>query len=142
MFTLTYDINGLLEVEVVNEAGKRASLVLKNRDMTEAEAQARLKELSVLKLHPRELERPRALIARAERLYAATTGGPRQYVFQVLNWYQSVLDRQDPLLAAKASARMEQALAQVEAVTGTGELSDFDFDPSLDDMENEEDEME
>lgn len=138
----TYDINGLLEVEVVNEAGKRASLVLKNRDMTEAEAQARLKELSVLKLHPRELERPRALIARAERLYAATTGGPRQYVFQVLNWYQSVLDRQDPLLAAKASARMEQALAQVEAVTGTGELSDFDFDPSLDDMENEEDEME
>lgn len=137
----TYDINGLLEVEVVNEEGKRASLVLKNRDMTEEEAQERLKELSALKLHPREQERPRALIARAERLYAATTGGPRQYVLQVLSWYQSMLNRQDPLLAAKASARVEQTLEQIEAVIGTGEFSDVLFDPSLDDMEHEEEEL-
>ena len=94
-----------------------------------------------LKLHPREQERPRALIARAERLYAATTGGPRQYVLQVLSWYQSMLNRQDPLLAAKASARVEQTLEQIEAVIGTGEFSDVLFDPSLDDMEHEEEEL-
>lgn len=135
----TYDINGLLEVEVVNGEGKRASLVLKNQDMSAEEVRQRLKELSALKLHPREQERPRALIARAERLYAATTGNTREYIVQMLGWYQSILNQQDPLRAAKASARIEQALEQLESMNG-GDLF-LDSDLFSDNMEDEEDEL-
>lgn len=118
----TYDINGLLEVEVVNGAGKRASLVIKNRNMSPQEVEARLKELSALKLHPREQERPRALIARAERLYTATTRDTRQQLGQLLGWYQGVLNQQDPLLVARACSRMEKILEQIESALEIGGL--------------------
>ena len=123
----TYDINGLLEVEVVNGAGKRASLVIKNRDMSPQEVEARLKELSALKLHPREQERPRALIARAERLYTATTRGTRQQLAQLLNWYQGILNQQDPLLVARASSQMEKILEQIESALEIGGLPNEPF---------------
>ena len=45
----TYDINGLLEVEVINQNGQNKSLVLKNQDMDQREVERRLKELSSLR---------------------------------------------------------------------------------------------
>ena len=44
----TYDINGLLEVEVVNETGHAEHLVLQNKDMSPQEVERRLKELARL----------------------------------------------------------------------------------------------
>lgn len=118
----TYDINGLLEVEVVNETGHAERLVLQNKDMTPQEAERRLRELSRLKLHPREQEENRAMVARGERLYAVTVGGLRERVAVVLDWYQKVLTTQEPLKIAKATKRLDRYFDQVEAYLGDAAL--------------------
>lgn len=118
----TYDINGLLEVEVVNEAGHAERLVLQNKDMTPQEAERRLKELSRLKLHPREQEENRAMVARGERLYAVTVGGLREQVAELLDWYQRILSSQEALKIAKATRRLDRYFDQVEAYLGDAAL--------------------
>ncbi len=110
----TYDLNGLLEVEVMNQNQQKARILLKGKDMTDEEAERRMKELTALKLHPREQEIPRALLARAERLYAMTLGPIREEVQRRLDWYQMQLSSQESLRVAKASRQMELFLDQVE----------------------------
>ncbi len=133
----TYDINGLLEVEVINGVGKRASLVIKKRDMSPQEVESRLKELSALKLHPREQERPRALIARAERLYAATIGNTRHQLTHLLHWYQNILNQQDALLIVKASSKMEKMLDELESFIDVGGFSNFSCFPDGEELEDD-----
>lgn len=118
----TYDINGLLEVEVLNEAGQAQRLLLQNKDMSPQEAERRLKELSRLKLHPRDQEENRAMTARGERLYAVTVGGLREQVAEMLDWYQRILSTQEPLRIAKASKRLDRFFDQVEAYLGDAAL--------------------
>lgn len=118
----TYDINGLLEVEVVNEAGHAERLVLQNKDMSAEEAERRLKELSRLKLHPRDQEEYRAMVARGERLYAVTVGSLREQVGTLLDWYQKVLSSQEALKIAKATKRLDRFFDQAEAYLGDAAL--------------------
>ena len=134
----TYDINGILEVEVINKNAEVSRLVLQNKEMSPTEVERRLEELSALKLHPREQEGPRALIARAERLYVATVGNLREQVYQVLGWYQGILNSQDRLLVAKASRRMERFLDKMEDWVGDDGLPDFTFNLSDGDEEDDE----
>lgn len=119
----TYDINGLLEVEAVNEAGQAERLVLQNQDMTPEEAERRLRELSRLKLHPREQEECRAMAARGERLYAVTVGELRERVGALLDWYQRVLSTQETLKIAKATKRLDRFFDQAEAWLGDAALA-------------------
>ncbi len=130
----TYDINGLLEVEAVSRKGKDAQLLLRNQEMTEQEVERRLRELSELKLHPREQEMPRALLARAERLYAMTVGEIREQVDQILAWYQRELSTQETIRVVKANRRMEHMLDRMEAYLGQDTL----HDPFLDDWNQED----
>ena len=120
----TYDINGLLEVEAGSPEGKPVRLVLRNQEMTQQEAEQRLRELSALKLHPRDQEVPRALLARAERVYTMTVGEVREQVDRMLNWYQHELSAQETIRTAKASRRMEKFLDSVEAYLGDDALQD------------------
>lgn len=132
----TYDINGLLEVDVAGKDGQSARLVLQDSGMTEAEVETRLKELESLKLHPREQEGPRTLIARGERLYAMTVGQMRDQVAAMLDWYQLQLSTQESIRVAKASRRASAFFDQAEAYIGLGDLPPLD--PLARDDEEEE----
>ena len=129
----TYDINGLLEVLVVSKSGQNARLVLQGSGMTEAEVEARLKELEALKMHPRDQEGPRTLIARGKRLYTMTVGSMRDRVARMLDWYQTQLSTQESLRVAKASRRAETFFDQVESYIGVGDLPPLDLDPLAED---------
>ena len=118
----TYDINGLLEVEAMNDAGGLERLVLQGQGMTEDETARRLKELAALKLHPREQEIPCRLIARGKRLYAVTVGELREQVGELLDWYQQQLNSQEPLKIVKATRRAERFFDQAEAYLGDAAL--------------------
>ncbi|MCI8303097.1 MAG: Hsp70 family protein [Lawsonibacter sp.] len=134
----TYDINGLLEVTVAGKDGQNARLVLQGSGMTEAEVEERLKELETLKMHPREQEVPRTLVARGERLYAMTVGQMRDQVAYMLDWYQMQLSSQESLRIAKASRRVEQFFDQAEAYLGLEDLPPLNLDPLMDDEDGEE----
>ena len=111
----TYDINGLLEVESVNQLGQSKSLVIKNNTISEQDVQKRLKELASLKLHPRDAEENRALLARGERLYTETTGTLRERISAVMDWYQRQLNTQETLKVAKANKYVSDFFDQIEA---------------------------
>lgn len=122
---------------MVNKNGEMARLVLQNQEMSDEEVARRLAELSALKLHPREREEIRAVVARAERMYVATVGGLREQVFHILNWYQQILNSQDPLLVAKATKRMRLFLDQAEGLMADSGMSDFTVDLPDGDEEDE-----
>ena len=132
----TYDINGLLEVDVVAKDGQSGRLVLQGAGMTAEEVEERLKELEALKMHPRDQEGPRTLIARGERLYSMLVGNMRDQVAYMLDLYQMQLSSQESLRVAKASRRVAAFFDQAEAYIGVGDLPPLDLDP----LEDEEDE--
>lgn len=107
--------------------------------MTAQEAERRLKELSRLKLHPREQEEYRAMAARGERLYAVTVGSLREQVGDLLDWYQRVLSTQEALKIAKATKRLDRFFDQAEAYLGDAALSPPEpFDEPFDGDEEED----
>ncbi len=115
--TFTYDINSLLEVEVlVNSTGQKHRKVIQNgsRVLSEEEVQARLKELQYLKIPPREEEPNRLLLFRGEQLYQETHGAVRQEVDRLLTWFEQVLAQRDRRAIEKARRELSAALDRLE----------------------------
>ncbi len=113
----TYDINGLLEVDVhVPASGEKRQLVIVDNDhMSEAEIAKRRAVLAGLKVSPREDEANRAALARANRCYEEFLGDMRHMIAAWTNEFESVLDGQDP--RAIEAARKE-LLARLDSIEG------------------------
>lgn len=92
----TYDVNGALEVEVrVVSTGQVHRRIFRNQaNLTDAELEARFSALSSIKMLPRDQQENRALIARAERLYAETLGDGRDHIREMLFWFEKILEDQ------------------------------------------------
>lgn len=113
----TYDINGILEVEVTVVATqlKKRMVIEKNPGyMSEAEIEERLKELEKIKIHPRDQEENRLLVARGERIYEESVGDIRNYVDNILTQFETILDKQDPVAVRSAAAELKEQLDQLE----------------------------
>lgn len=114
----TYDLDGLLEVEVtVVSTGEKARLVIEGNPgvLSKEEIDQRFAALSQLKLHPRDEQVNRQLVARAERMYEESLGELREYISLKLGQFQSVISGQDRHEIARARADFLAFLDQVEA---------------------------
>ncbi|WP_417702804.1 Hsp70 family protein [Pseudomonas sp.] len=108
----SYDINGLLEVDVTLESGQRHGHVI-DRSPTGLSAEARAASqarLASLKIHPRDTLHNRTLLARLERAWMQTLGAEREQIGQWLDEFQSVLGAQQEQPITAARQRLEQAL--------------------------------
>jgi len=115
----TYDINGILEVEVLSQEDQRTDkLLLRGGGVSEEEARKRMEELSRLKIAPRDQEEAKAVLARGGRLYASCVGELRGQVLLMLGWFQEQLQSQEPLRIAKAARRASDFFSQVERCMG------------------------
>ena len=115
--TYTYDVNALLEVEAkIKSTGETVTKLIKNQesDMTLEEMQARMQELSYLKIHPREQEANKVLLLRGERLYEEATGELREQLEAVTRQFEYLLDKQNPEKIAEAQQDYEEALDWIE----------------------------
>ncbi|OYU14760.1 MAG: molecular chaperone HscC [Alphaproteobacteria bacterium PA4] len=113
----SYDINGLLEVDVhVPASGERRQLVITDPedDVPPAELERRRAALAALKVHPRDGEANRATLARAERCWQDGLGDKRDYVGQLIAGFQGALETQDPRIAERARLELEEALDALE----------------------------
>jgi len=113
----TYDVNGLLEVEVtVVATGVKERLVIESggSHLSPAEIAQRLATLSALKIHPRDTLENRTLLARAERLYEQLLGAPRDHVGQCILRFEQALATQDARLIARDTAAFREALDAIE----------------------------
>ncbi|KKO54670.1 molecular chaperone HscC [Paenibacillus sp. DMB20] len=113
----TYDINGILEVEVtsVSTGEKKRAIIEKNEgSLTPEQIEARLKELESIKIHPRDRTENRLLIARGERLYEEALGERREYIAAALRQFEGALQTQDDRQIGKAAEQLKERLEQME----------------------------
>jgi molecular chaperone HscC len=93
----TYDINGALQVEVnVLSTGRTSAKIFNNSlGLTEDELKARFASLETIKLPPREQIPNKALLARAERLYAEQLGEMREILHHMIRKFEAeIADQQ------------------------------------------------
>ena len=117
----TYDINGILEVEVlVLSTGLKKSIIIKKSPgtMTEEEIQERLKVLEAIKIHPRDRMEYRLLLARGDRLYQETLGSDRDYIDNLLQNFDYVLSKQNETEMKKAAKELKMRLDDFEHYLG------------------------
>ncbi len=113
----SYDINGLLEVDVhVIATGDKHSLVIADPEdqVSPAEIERRRAALAALKQHPRDSEANRAAMARAERLWEDALGDERDYIGRLIQQFQGALATQDVRTADTARDEMMAALDQID----------------------------
>ncbi len=113
----TYDVNGLLEVEVhVHKTKETRRLIIQSHDngLSEEEINQRLLELAELKIHPREKIENRTLLARGERLYQQLLGEQRHHLGTEIMQFETVLARQDERECRTARERLEKILTLLE----------------------------
>lgn len=109
----TYDVNGILEVEAQRLlTGQTYRLVIRGNEnsMTDEQIQAKLRELSALKIHPREQLENRTLLAEAERVFEFLRGQERGAMANEIGEFEAALQRQDDRIIAAARARLRQAV--------------------------------
>ena len=114
----TYDINGLLQVEVTEHAtGRKHELVLEQNPglLTPEDIRARLAALADLKVHPRDQQENIALLTRAERMYEEYLH-ERDRLQEWIVHFRSALETQDIALIAKQRQAFADALDQLESM--------------------------
>ncbi|MFZ5352354.1 MAG: molecular chaperone HscC [Bacillota bacterium] len=117
----TYDINGILEVEVttVNTGSKRRIVIEKSPgSMSEKEIEERLKVLQDLKIHPRDRTENMLILARGERMYEESLGEMRNYISELLQYFDSILSTQDNRRIKKAADEVRDKLDEIERRNG------------------------
>lgn len=113
----SYDMNGILEVDVaVVSTSKKLSKTIINSSssLSEDEVLKSHEKLSRLKFHPRENEENRHIIARAERLYESSLSEDREYISNLLSFFEKTLEKQDPAEIKRAVKKMNEALESIE----------------------------
>ena len=116
----TYDINGILDVDVhVPATGDTRQLVLVDQDrhMSEDEVTRRREALAKLKIHPRDTEAARATMARAERVWEQSLGEQRERVGMMIDQFNAALNSQDPRAVDHACREFSEALDRIEGET-------------------------
>lgn len=113
----TYDISGLLEVDVeVESTGAKSNLLIKGgaTSLSPSEIQQRLKKLEKLKIHPRDETQNALILARGERLYEVSKGEVRDYIGGLLSQFEAVLNEQDQNKIATAAEEVSRLLDELE----------------------------
>jgi molecular chaperone HscC len=113
----TYDINGILEVEVtIVSTGITKTLVIEKNPgiLTEQEITEKLEALKELKIHPRDKDENRFLLARAERLYEENIGEDRLFLSQEILMFESLLDKQDEREIRDYAVRLGEIIKEIE----------------------------
>lgn len=113
----TYDINGILEVEVIAlKTGEKSRIVIEKTpgSMTEQEIEERLRKLKAIKIHPRDRVENKLLLARGERIYEESLGEMREYISLLLQGFESVLFKQNEKEVKIASEKLKITLDEIE----------------------------
>jgi len=113
----TYDVNGLLEVDVkLPETGETKQLVIVDEevDMNSSEMRRRRDELAALKIHPRDAQENRAALARGTRCFEQFLGDRREFIGHLVGQFEAVLDSQNPKQIELARNEFMKALDAIE----------------------------
>ncbi len=131
----TYDINGILLVDVtVVSTGETTSRVISDR-LSEEELQKQIAKLEKLRIHPRDVRENREMLEKLIRVTEESTGPKQEWFMDLLKYFENTLESQNVYRIEKLKARIAEILSAEE----TEEFTDpHDFLSELEEEENEE----
>lgn len=107
----TYDINGLLEVEVTSvTSGFKKSMVINqgNADLSDIEIAEARKKMENLKVLPWEDEENIAILEKAKRLYQESIGEQRKKILDLTTVFETALAKQIPEQIREMREKLER----------------------------------
>ena len=136
----TYDINGILHVEIVNSKGEHNQILLANQTLGEAELERHKKEIEALMTPPLEQDKNRKLLERASAYYEQSTGARRERLGALIHWFVAGMNSGRLYRIRRAAEEMERQLALLEEADERREDLLFDgdlkWDLDLEDLGN------
>ncbi|NHZ93051.1 Hsp70 family protein [Massilia sp. CCM 8733] len=126
----TYDVNGLLQVDVTPlKGGESTLLVIEGNPgmMSQQEIAECLASLSQLKIHPRDRIDMRTLVARGERLYQQLRGSVRDRLSLEITRFEGGLNTQDKRIIDAAARHFLEVLDDVEHQHAGNPFGDADL---------------
>lgn len=109
----TYDINGLLIVDVESTSGEHTSKLI-SRNLTDDEIERHRKELEHLKIHPKDVKENKELIARLSRYAEESTSSMRAHMEHLLKYFEAVVGEQNLWKIEKTRNEIEKALEEYD----------------------------
>lgn len=116
LLTYTYDLNGVLEVEVcIVSIGHKQRVIVKNKaiDVDESLLMARFEALQALKILPRDQQENIALLARLERLFEEALGRTREQIAAMISAFRAALDSHNKQHVAEERERINKQLCSL-----------------------------
>jgi molecular chaperone HscC len=117
----TYDLNGVLEVEVsIVQTGRKVTHVITRHahGMSASQIDKAIKEMQALKMHPREDARNRAVLKRAERVYEELPIVKQQVLGQLLDGFEQALELQEKDAIERFSQAIQEFLDEHDIIGG------------------------
>ncbi len=117
----SYDLNGILEVEVLAHAtGKQHSAVITNglTHMSPADIEAARKRFERLKIHPRETLPNRTALELAETAFTSVLGERRQMLGSAIAHFRGLLDEEDNAAIDAFRRQLMQIVADLKSTAG------------------------
>ena len=130
---MTYDINGLLNIEAtILRTGKKCeTYIVRDHYLSKKEIHAKKYELEKYKTTQKEDEQDKYLRQRAENLFCILTGSLRNYHQMYFSQYINIMKNGTPLQKKRAIQRFENIMDQMEK-----EMCNYEI--KVDDLKSEE----
>lgn len=110
----TYDLNGILQVEAVNDAGKTEKLLISDLDLTEEEKEKELEKLQQMIFSEEKKLQIQMQKQRAEAYYECAVGWRREQISNLLGWYEKEIDSGRWYRQKRAFDWMEKSLDELD----------------------------
>lgn len=137
----TYDINGILVVDVtVTSIGKTYTKVV-SEEMSEKEIERKMKELEALKIHPKDIDDNRLIMERLQALFESAAPDTKEYILHYISQFEAILESQNQRRIKKARQHLDMIIAQFEDYDPFASVFEFE-DLEDEDIFGEEDDSE
>lgn len=113
----SYDINGLLEVDITNrDLNIEINQIFRqnSQSLSPQELEASRRKLAALKIHPREQQQNIYLLEKAKRLYEEYLGDERPYISQAVARFEAALNTQDEQTIRRARTQFADFLERYD----------------------------
>ncbi len=134
----TYDINGLLYVEVANAQDVRNHILLSNQELSRSELERYRKEMQKLMIPPIQQEENKKILEELTQYYHNSVGGRREQIGLFINWFARYLHSGRRYLIVQAVEKAKQQVQFLEESQDRAE--EFLFDGELNVLLEEESE--
>lgn len=139
----TYDINGILIVDVkVLSTGQTVSKVI-SQNMSEKEMRRKVDELQKLKVHPKEISENILVLEKLKALFEEVPPYMREHVQNFISNFEIILESQSLRRISKYRRFLEQMILQMEGYDPLAQQMIFqDFDEDEEESDENENENE